>query len=86
MGKQCSTEARIDFCDKWRASGLTQKAFCIQHNICNKTLSKWLALEKVKFLPVTSHNETVEITLPSGIRIKIAAEKSFFVSLVRGLL
>ena len=91
MGKICSVEKRIGFCEKWRASGLTQKVFCEQHGITTKSLSRWLRFEKnrqVKFLRIAdvSNNETVEIILPNRIRIKIAAEKSFFVSLIKGLL
>ena len=87
-----NAEKRKDFCEKWRASGLTQKVFCAKHDLNVKTLSRWLTLEQkkqpFKFLQVTaiSNNETVEVTLPSGISIKISAKKDFFIDLIKGLL
>ena len=87
-----NAEERREYCEKWRASGLTQKVFCAKHDLNVKTLSRWLSLEQkkqpFKFSQVTamSNNETVEVTLPSGISIKIVAKKDFFIGLIKGLL
>jgi transposase-like protein len=62
---------------EWQASGLSRKAFCVQHDICPQTFYNWLkrinqsptsGFTEVR-LPLRERVEGCEIIFPSGARM-----------------
>ena len=98
MRKRKTSKERQELCDKWRASGLSQKVFCAQIGISTKTLGLWLKPRSrnadLKFLRVVeadaSENKpeqsiSGEIFLARGIKIKVVANQMVFTDFIRGL-
>lgn len=77
----------------WKASGLTQKAFCKLHGISVSTLGYWVSKVKEQesgtggFIEMTGSStlksDQVEIIYPSGIRLKVSGNLSLISQLIR---
>ena len=78
-------EERRELIEEFRASGLTQAAFCREWNINSKTLARWLRAERkdseVTFCEVELSSDTVlpdevRVCLPNRIEVVVSVASS----------
>jgi hypothetical protein len=95
MLKKYYTEVeRMALCKKYLSGKESRKEFCEVYDISPKSLSRWLlkaSKSKVsKFVPIGElavvDNVLIEITLPSGIDIKLGLDVARVGGLIKGLL
>lgn len=79
------TEKMFDLVEQWKASGMTQKAFCQQIELKVATFAYWVAKKKRSEEPATGgfalvdltgapSGRQVEITYPNGVRLLVGHE------------
>jgi len=93
MSSHEKRERMLTLVADWKASGLTQKAFCKLHGIGVATLGYWVSRAKEQesctggFIEMTAgstfKSDQVEILYPSGIRLKVSCDLSLISQLIR---
>ena len=63
----------------WKQSDLTQAEYCRQHNLQEKTFSKW----KHKFMSQSKSIELVPVALPLSVRAKCENSSGFHFAIGR---
>lgn len=76
--------------DQWRASGLSQKDFCLQQNLKMYTFRYWVKCSRQTdarpgFREVavgSSNSQKMEVVYPNGVKVCVAGDLSLVASLI----
>ncbi len=93
MGRRHTREQWLDWFSEHRVSGLSVAEFCVGKDITPQSFYRWrkkLAEQdqsEATFVPVSlTSRPSIEIDLPCGVTVRVAAERSLLDCVLRSLI